>query len=729
MPGLDLGAPVVVAVAYGLIVPDEVLAERLWLNVHPSLLPRWRGAAPVERALMAGDRETGVTIIRLVHELDAGPIAAQERFPIAADDDAGVVYARAAEVAVTSARRRARRVGPTLREQAGEPTYAAKIDAADRSLDLELPADELVEPRARAVAAHRRPRGAPRSPAHGLARSGRRRRVVRAGRGAARRRAPHGLRRMAPRAAAVSPARAAAFDVLLRVFEDGAYADRALRRAAQGLDERDRALAQLLAFGAVQRRRTLDHAIEVLGRRRVARLDPPVRAALRLGAFQLAYVDGVARYAAVNESVELVRRARARARGRVHERRPASPCRRDPAARRRASREHGARGGAQALVPRLDRRDVVARPRSRRMRARRMRALNEPGATVVRLVRGEIAGKPDPASRAPGTSTGSTRRALAEGRIWPQSAASQLVGLAVGSRDGERVLDLCAAPGGKATMLAGEVTAVEVNEARARELEENARRLGASNVSVVVADGRELPRLARRLRPCARRRSLLGARRPQSPPRPALACGAAARAPARAPALGGGACASRRLDRLLGLHGERGRVGGRRRCVRAHGRRDARGRVAAVPASSPARVPADAAARRRNRRVLRRPTAPLITRRGSGARSRRSTPTSRLARPSPRRARARPASRPVEFALADERLRVDDEPRLPFGSEDVVAVEILVRERVPGRVDGPVDVERGFEERARRVSSRARSRTAPRPSQRARASASCSASA
>jgi 16S rRNA (cytosine967-C5)-methyltransferase len=83
--------------------------------------------------------------------------------------------------------------------------------------------------------------------------------------------------------------------------------------------------------------------------------------------------------------------------------------------------------------------------------------------------------------------------ALAEGRIWPQSRASQLVGLAVGSREGERTLDLCAAPGGKATMLAGEVVAVDANEARARELEENVRRLGASNVKVVVADGRELP--------------------------------------------------------------------------------------------------------------------------------------------------------------------------------------------------------------------------------------------
>ena len=103
---------------------------------------------------------------------------------------------------------------------------------------------------------------------------------------------------MAARAANVSSARVAAFDVLRRVFEDDAYADRAFRSAAAGLDDRDRALAQRLAFGAVQRARTLDHALETLGRRPVRRLDPPVRAALRLGAYQLGFVDGVARYAA-----------------------------------------------------------------------------------------------------------------------------------------------------------------------------------------------------------------------------------------------------------------------------------------------------------------------------------------------------------------------------------------------------------------------------------------------
>ena len=107
----------------------------------------------------------------------------------------------------------------------------------------------------------------------------------------------------------VSPARRAAYEVLLRVFEQDAYADRAFRTAAEGLDERERAFAQRLAYGAVQRVRTLDHAIDTLGKRPVRKLDPPVRAALRLGAYQLGYTD-TAPHAAANESVELVRRAR-----------------------------------------------------------------------------------------------------------------------------------------------------------------------------------------------------------------------------------------------------------------------------------------------------------------------------------------------------------------------------------------------------------------------------------
>ncbi|OFW71839.1 MAG: hypothetical protein A2Y55_09950 [Actinobacteria bacterium RBG_16_68_12] len=153
-PGLDLGAPTVVLVAYGLLVPEALLEERLWLNVHPSLLPRWRGAAPVERAIMAGDPETGVTIIKLVQELDAGPIAAQAAFAIDLDDDAGAVYAKAAPLAAELLDPVLGDSAPALRPQPEEGvTYAKKIGPSDRVLDLERPARELVD-RVRALSPH-----------------------------------------------------------------------------------------------------------------------------------------------------------------------------------------------------------------------------------------------------------------------------------------------------------------------------------------------------------------------------------------------------------------------------------------------------------------------------------------------------------------------------------------------------------------------------------------------
>ncbi len=296
---------------------------------------------------------------------------------------------------------------------------------------------------------------------------------------------------MAPRSQ-VSPARRAAFRVLERVFEDDAYADRAFRAAAEGLDARDRALAQRLAFGAVQRVRTLDYAIETLGKRRLHRLHAPVRAALRLGAYQLGYIDAVPRYAAVNESVELVRAARLERavpftnavlrrladglRGLLDGLRDATPA--------EAALKHSYPNWiAEVWWRDLGRDDALAL----------MWAQNEPPERVVRLVRGELDGTPDRDVPGAWHVDRVDEAAVAEGRIWPQSRASQLAGLAVEAKDGERTLDVCAAPGGKASMLAGAVTAVEVNEARARELEETLRRIGASNVEVVVADGRELP--------------------------------------------------------------------------------------------------------------------------------------------------------------------------------------------------------------------------------------------
>ncbi len=152
--GLDLVAPVVVVCAYGLLIPEELLGERIWLNVHPSLLPRWRGAAPVERAIMAGDDRTGVTIHETVKELDAGPVAAQEAFPIGPEDDAGTVLAHAAELAVRLLDGvLADGAPPTSPQPETGVTYADKITAADRQLDLGQRAEELVR-RVRALAPH-----------------------------------------------------------------------------------------------------------------------------------------------------------------------------------------------------------------------------------------------------------------------------------------------------------------------------------------------------------------------------------------------------------------------------------------------------------------------------------------------------------------------------------------------------------------------------------------------
>jgi len=151
---VGIAAHVVVVCAYGLLIPSALLDRALWLNVHPSLLPRWRGAAPVERALMAGDAETGVTIHRTVEILDAGPVAAERAFPIAAEDDAGAVYARAAEVAAELVSDVLAQDEPRFEPQPEEGvTYAEKIGPEDRELDPGAPAQELVN-RVRALSPH-----------------------------------------------------------------------------------------------------------------------------------------------------------------------------------------------------------------------------------------------------------------------------------------------------------------------------------------------------------------------------------------------------------------------------------------------------------------------------------------------------------------------------------------------------------------------------------------------
>ena len=292
----------------------------------------------------------------------------------------------------------------------------------------------------------------------------------------------------------VSPARRVAYAVLLRVFEEDAYADRAFASAATGLDARDRALAQRLAYGTVQRVRTLDHAIEALGRRPVRKLDPPVCAALRLGAYQLGYLE-TPPHAAVSESVELVRAAgleRAVAFTNAVLRRLAEGLRSLLGALpERTAAEAALKHSYPDWVAETWFRDLGADAAQALMRAQ-----NEAAETVVRRNRrkdGSVDGVADPDLPDALHVDRVDLAALAQGLIWPQSRGSQLAGVAVGAHEGERVLDLCAAPGGKATQLAGEVVAVEKHPGRARELEANCRRLGATNVTVVCADALELP--------------------------------------------------------------------------------------------------------------------------------------------------------------------------------------------------------------------------------------------
>jgi 16S rRNA (cytosine967-C5)-methyltransferase len=271
----------------------------------------------------------------------------------------------------------------------------------------------------------------------------------------------------------IAPARRAAFDVVRRVFEDDAYADRALATAVEGLDDRDRALAQRLAYGTVQRARTIDFGIEQLGKRPVRKLDPPVIAALRLGAYQLAWTDQAV-HAVTDDAVELVRAAR---------RERAVPFT-NAVMRRLAMGLNGLVASLPEGALKHSYPDWIAelweRDFGRDDALALMRAQNERPALEVRSA--EPVGTP---TDVPGAYT---VEHVDPSRMRPMSRASQLAAIVVGAQAGERILDGCAAPGGKSEMLAGEVTAVEINPGRARAMAEEM----PANVRVVQADLREL---------------------------------------------------------------------------------------------------------------------------------------------------------------------------------------------------------------------------------------------
>ena len=146
-----------VVCAFGQLIREPLLSELELLNVHPSLLPRWRGAAPIERAIMAGDDETGVTIMRVTEGLDSGPVALLEEVPIAADDDFGTLATQLAQLGGELMVRALDLHEAGRLELADQDdalaTYAEKIEPAERRLDPARPALEL-ERRVRALNPH-----------------------------------------------------------------------------------------------------------------------------------------------------------------------------------------------------------------------------------------------------------------------------------------------------------------------------------------------------------------------------------------------------------------------------------------------------------------------------------------------------------------------------------------------------------------------------------------------
>ena len=297
---------------------------------------------------------------------------------------------------------------------------------------------------------------------------------------------------------AAATARRVAYEVVRRTFEQNAYADRAFAALAEGLDPRERRQAMRLAFGAVQRSRTIDHAVRELGGRRSQRLQAELRNALRVSGYELLFSDAVPARAAVSEGVELARDvAGAQVAGLAN------------AVLRRIA--EAGRGWPDTLPPPLrhsypdwvwdewvallgsDAAEACAIAQNRAPELSvRVNTLRAPGVDLGVAVHGDpelpealvIDDAYDVADSA----------AFKNGLIWPQSRSSMHPARLLAPEPGMRVLDLCAAPGGKSGQLAalmgdrGELVCVEQHPGRARELERTLARFGATCARVVVAD-------------------------------------------------------------------------------------------------------------------------------------------------------------------------------------------------------------------------------------------------
>jgi len=144
---------VVCVCAFGGLIKEPLLSDYRMLNVHPSLLPRWRGAAPIERAIMAGDEVTGVTIMGVTAGLDSGPVYAEEREEIRPQDSYGTLADRLQELGGVLLVRVLDELPEPVEQPEEGVTYAEKITPADRGLDPARPATEL-ERRVRALSPH-----------------------------------------------------------------------------------------------------------------------------------------------------------------------------------------------------------------------------------------------------------------------------------------------------------------------------------------------------------------------------------------------------------------------------------------------------------------------------------------------------------------------------------------------------------------------------------------------
>ena len=298
-------------------------------------------------------------------------------------------------------------------------------------------------------------------------------------------------------------ARRVAYEVVRRTFEEGAYADRAFPAEADRgrLDERDRRLAMRLAYGTVQRVRTLDHAMETLAARPPADLQPTLRAALRLGAYQLLFATAIPARAAVHETVDLAKAVAGR-----HTAGLAN------AVLRRVADAGPHWVGSLPPALRHSYPDWIAEEWQAMLGPAEaellMAAQNEPPELCVRVntLRADAAALGLPAHGVPDLPEAlvldlpfdvAASAELRDGLIWPQSRGSMLAARLLAPEPGMRVLDLCSAPGGKAGQLAammedrGRLVCVERHPGRAESLGRTLASQGVTCAEVVTADALE----------------------------------------------------------------------------------------------------------------------------------------------------------------------------------------------------------------------------------------------